>query len=57
MFVDLWTDTDIDIISNMFSIIDTNVENTKDYIQAINAMLTTKRIRIKDIIKDTAKLI
>ena len=57
MFIDLWTDTDIDIISNMFSIIDTNIENTKDYIQAINAMLTTKRIRIKDIIKDTAKLI
>lgn len=57
MFTDLWSDTDIDIISNMFSIIDTNVENTKDYIQAINAMLTTKRIHIKEIIKDTAKLI
>ena len=30
MFTDLWTETDIDIISNMFSIIDDNVEN-KNY--------------------------
>ena len=49
MFTDLWTETDIDIISNMFSIIDDNVENKNDYITAINAMLSTKRIYIKEI--------
>ena len=57
MFTDLWSDTDIDIISNMFSIINDNVENTNDYIIAINAMLSTKRIQIKEIIKDTSKFI
>ena len=57
IFIDLWTDVDIDIISNMFSIINDNVDNTNDYIIAINAMLSTKRIQIKEIIKDTNKFI
>jgi len=57
IFIDLWTDVDIDIISNMFSIINDSVDNTNDYIIAINAMLSTKRIQIKEIIRDTNKFI
>ena len=41
----------------MFSIINDNVENTNDYIIAINAMLSTKRVQIKEIIRDTNKFI
>ena len=57
IFMDLWTDIDIDLISNTFSIINNDVDNIPDYITAINAMLSTKRLRIKEIIKDASKLI
>ena len=57
IFIDLWTNEDIDIVTNMFSIAYENSENKNDYILAINAILSTKRNKIKDIIKDTTRLI
>lgn len=54
IFDNVWSEKDIGIIINMFSIASSNIENKQDYIIAINAMLSTKRTKIKEIIQETA---
>ena len=55
IFNDVWSDKDIEVVINMFRIAHSNIVNKQDYIIAINAILSTKRIKIKEIIHTTAK--
>ena len=57
IFDDLWTDEDIGVVINMFKIAHSNIVNKQDYIIAINAILSTKRSEIKEIIQQTAQII
>ncbi len=57
IFDNLWSEKDIDVIINMFNIAHSNIVNKNDYIVAINAILSTKREVIKDIIQKTAQTI
>lgn len=57
IFDDLWSDEDIGVVINMFKIAHSNIVNKQDYIIAINAILSTKRSEIKEIIQQTAQII
>lgn len=57
IFDNLWSQKDIEVIINMFNIAHSNIVNKKDYIIAINAILSTKREEIKNIILKTAQTI
>ena len=55
IFSNVWAKEDINVIINMFNIAYSNIVNKQDYIIAINAILSTKRKQIKDIIQTTVK--
>ena len=57
IFDHVWSNKDIEVIINMFTIAHSNIVNKHDYIVAINAILSTKREIIKDIIQTTAERI
>ena len=57
LFVEIWKDKDIKLISEMFSLAKDNSAEEKSYLKAIDSILDTKEKITNKIIIDTNKLI